>query len=127
MKKIIMTLALTVAVGLAGFNIAQARWGGGSGNGPGNCNGPGGWSKGSSVSYEEMEKFHEDTVDLRKQIFEKRSAYSNLMTQENPDKDLAKQIWSEMFDLQNEMHTKALAAGMPAGNAKRGFGMRGRF
>lgn len=117
MKKTIMTLALVVAVGFAGLNIAEAGWGGG-GYGPGFCNGPGGWTRNTSFTYEDMETFHNQTADLRKKMFEKRTEYYEVMNQENPDKELASQIWSEIFDLQNEMHTKALAAGMP------GYGMR---
>lgn len=129
MKKTIMTLALVVAVGLAGINIAEARWGGGGGwmmgdanYGPGYCNGPRGWNAKTSVTYENMGKFHSDTADIRKQMYEKRSEYYEVINQENPDKELAKEIWSQLFDLQNEMHEKAEAAGMQPG-----YGMRGRF
>lgn len=114
MKKTIMTLALIVAVGITGINMAEAGWGG--------CNGPGGWNSDTSFTYEDMEKFHDDTADLRKQMFEKRNEYYEAMNQETPDKERAQQIWSEMFDLQNAMHAKALANGMMPG-----YGMRGRF
>ena len=115
-----MTLALVIAVGFAGLNVAEARWGGGwmmgnSGYGPGSCNGPGGLTGDTNFNYEDMEKFHNDSAELRKQLFEKRSEYYDAVNQENPDKELAKQIWSELFDLQNQMHEKALASGITQG------------
>lgn len=120
MKKTLITLGLVLAVGFLGLNSAKAQWGGGYG--PGACNGPGNFTGETSSAYEDIEQFHNDTAELRKQIFEKRSEYFEVMSQETPDKVLAGQIWSEMFDLQNEMRTKAAEAGMPSG-----FGMRGRF
>ena len=133
MKKAILTIALVMAVGLVSFNAAEARWGGGwmmagSGYGAGNCNGPGGWNQEKKLTYEEMERFHDETTDLRKQLFEKRTEYYNVMNQENPDKELAKTLWGEMYDLQNDMHKKALAEGMMGGDGRGGYGayMMGR-
>lgn len=126
MIKTILTLAMAVAVGFAGINLAEARWGGdwmmgnGGGYGPSACNGPGGWKGQTTVSYEAMEKFHTETSDLRKQMHEKRSEYYDAINAENPDKELAKELWSQLFDLQNEMHQKATDAGMQPGNGRRG-------
>ncbi len=120
MKKAIVALALIAAVGFAGANAAEARWGGGwmmggaGGNGPGYCNGPG--SSGNQ-DYEAIKNFQNETTELREQIFEKRQEYAEILRQENPDKELAKQIWSELFDLQNEMREKALTAGLFNGDS----------
>lgn len=127
MKKSILTIALVVAVGLVSFNIAEARWGGGwmmgsSGYGPSNCNGPGSWNTETKLSYDAMEKFHNETTDLRKQLFEKRTEYYNAVNQETPDKELAKTLWGEMYDLQNTMHQKALASGMMTTTGRGGYG-----
>ena len=116
MKKTIMTFALVMAISFAGLNAAQAQWGGG---GTGGCNGPGsGRGGGAQFTYEEMEQFHNDTVELRKKLFEARSEYYEVMNQEDPDKELAKQIWGEIFDLQKEMQEKAAASGMWSGSEK---------
>ena len=80
MKKVIITLALALTVGLAGISMAQTGWG----NGGGWCNGPGGWN---NVSYEEMEQFRNDTAELREKMFELRQEYYEAMSQEDPDKD----------------------------------------
>ena len=124
-----MTLALVAFVGLAGINMAEAQWGGGwmmgngnTGYGPGACNGPGGRGGNTSANYENMEKFHNDTADLRQQLFEKRSEYYEAINQENPDKELAKELWSQLFDLQQQMHEKAVDSGI----MQPGYGMQGR-
>ena len=123
MKKTILAAALVMAVGFAGYNVAQA------GFGPGGCNGPGGWGaeNGPTVTYEEMEQFHNDTSELRRQLFEKRAEYFEVVNQEDPDKELAKTLWSEMYDLQSEMHQKAEAAGMWQGNTDNRGGFRGQM
>jgi Spy/CpxP family protein refolding chaperone len=135
MKKTMMTLALVAVVGLTGINMAEAQWGGGwmrgnGGYGPGACNGPGGWGGNTSATYENIEKFHNDTADLRKQMFEKRSEYYEAINQENPDKELAKELWGQLFDLRQQMHEKAVDSGMKLpgyGMMQPGYGMRGRF
>ena len=114
MKKTLLTLALVLTVGFTGFGIAHAAYGSGG------CNGPGGWAGGSSITYEEMDKFHNDTAELRNQLYEKRTEYYDVLKQEAPDKELAQTLWSEIYDLQNEMHQKALASGMMQGNGTGG-------
>ncbi len=117
MKKTIVTLALVVAIGFTGISLAQAAF-----FGPGACNGPGGLNGKSSFTYEDMEKFHNDNAELRRELFEKRTEYYKAINQETPDKALAKTLWSEIYDLQNEMHEKALKTGM-----MRGYGNFGNY
>ena len=120
MKKTIVTLALALAVGFAGINMAEARWGGGGyGPGQGGCNGP----RGGQFSEEEQEarqEFFHDTKELRDQLRDKQAAYFDEMNKDDADKDIAGEIWSEIFELQSQIQAKAAEAGI-----ERGFG-RGR-
>lgn len=107
MKKIILTMALILAVGFTGINSASAGWGG-----PGYCNGPGGWADNDTVTYEDMEKFRAETEELWEQLYEKRLEYFEVINREEPDKELAQTIWSEIYDLQFELHEKAVDYGL---------------
>ncbi len=124
MKKSIVALALVVAVGIAGMNIAEARWGGGgygcqNGGGPSGCNGSG-CNQNSDVDSQAFEDFYDETADLREQMFDLRQDYFEIMNQETPDKEAAAEAWGEMFDLKTLIQEKAEAAGI-----QKGFGMRG--
>lgn len=105
MNKAILSITLFLAIGLAGIGTASAGWGG-------YCNGPGGWAGNESITYEEMTKFHEATQEIREQLYEKRLEYFEVMNSEAPDKELAQIIWNEIYDLQLEMHEKAVEFGM---------------
>lgn len=126
MKKTLVTLALAMAVGLAGINMAEARWGGGGyGPGQGGCNGPRG-GQFSAEDQEARQEFFNETKELRTQLREKQAAYFEEMNKETPDKDAANAIWSEIFDLQSQIQAKAAEAGIERGLGRGpGFGGRG--
>lgn len=118
MKKTILSLALAVAVGLAGINMAEARWGGGGyGPGQGGCNGPRG-GQFSAVDQEARQEFFNETTELRAQLRDKQAAYFEEMNKENPDKEVANAIWSETFDLQAQIQAKAAEVGFTGGNGR---------
>ena len=118
MKKALSILAIALAIGLTGFQLANA--GPGRGWGPGNCNGP----CASTETSEKWQAFKDDnTAELRQQLREKRHDYFDLMNSDNVDKDAAQKLWSDMFDLKAQIKEKAATAGveLPA----RGFGRHG--
>jgi len=128
MKKTVLTLALIVAVGISGISLAEARRGGwgpgnGPGAGPGGCNGPCREQvQQDPAAAAAQEKFFADSAQLRQELQAKRQEYFAILNQETPDKEQAAQAWSEMFDLQNQLHAMASAAGI-----ERGWGQGGRF
>lgn len=110
MKKIVTTIALVAAIALVS-QAAQARWGKGGGNNfnqgaCGNCD------QNSTVDAEARQTFLADTEDLRTQLREKRVEYFTFMNGDNVNKDQAQILWSEMFDLQQQIQEKAVEAGL---------------
>ena len=118
MKKIVTGVALFVAAGFVALHGAEARWGGNPGQGLGAyCNGPG-LNQQVDLDQASLEKFWSETEDLRNLLAEKRNEYFETMNSEDPDKEYAAQIWSEMFDLKLQIREKAEALGL-----ERGFAM----
>ena len=123
MTRRIATIALTLTLGLAAAPFAVAGWGHGPGPGAGHVMSPGvNCPTAQAVDDETRQQFFDDTEDLRQQLFEKRSAYFQLMSQANPDKDEAEALWSEIFDLQQEIQAKAAEYGMTPGLGRGGCG-----
>lgn len=120
MKKLILAIALALLVGITGFKVAEAGWGGRANCGSGPCNSSG-CNNNSAVDQEAYDKFHEETIELRTRLMEKRSEYFAALNEDHPDKEYAAQLWSEMFDLQEQLRDKAEAVGI-----EKGFGMGGR-
>ena len=121
MKKMITAIALIVTLGFIAAQGADARWGEGRGYGPGGC-GSCDTQAYSEEKSEAFKNFQEATGELRSQLFEKRREYAETMNGENIDREKAREIWNEMFDLQSELKEQANAAGVDPG-----YGRRGRF
>ncbi|MBU0673587.1 MAG: periplasmic heavy metal sensor [Proteobacteria bacterium] len=109
MKKSIAVLTAIAVFGLVGVQAATAGRGFG---GNGFCNGDCQSGEYTSEDFQKREQFRTDTTELRRQLFEKRGEYAQILDQENPDKDAAAQLWSEIFDLESQLRQQADAAGI---------------
>jgi len=129
-RKIVLGVALISAVALAGLHTAGARpWGSGPyGDGP-PCDQCGsGYGYGyqqrqqlDEKTTEARDKFFKETVAVRKEIATKRAEKFALMNNENPDAKRVAELTAELFDLREQLHTKAQEAGLDD-FAGRGFG-----
>ena len=110
MKKTVTVIALLVAIGFFS-NSASALWGNGHGNGfgPGSCRNS---DQNSTVNAETRHAFFEETHELRNELRSIRAEYFALMNSEDTDKDTARVLWNEMFDLQQQLQQKATEAGL---------------
>jgi len=126
MKKVTV-FALIITFGILALQqlaTAGPNWGGGWG-----CGGPGG-NGGPDYGYNSQapdkeaqqawEKFYNETAELREQLYEKRAEYYNVLNQENVDKELAAQLWEEIFDLQTQIREQAATAGIKPGYGRGG-------
>ena len=107
MKTAIMTLAAVLTFGMVFGQFASAAPSLERRSGYG-CGGPG--SGQSTLSKEDLEarqKFYEDTRESRKQLFELQREYGAALNTDPVDKDRAEELWSEMFDLRNEIQQLA--------------------
>lgn len=125
MKKTLLAVAAIATIGLAGYQLAEARpSGGGSGMGPGNAmmGSPGhGQEQMSEETLQAREKFFGETTELRKKMFSKKTELDAVMSGEKPDEKKAARLSEELFDLRGQMHKKAQEAGL----TKAGFGCGG--
>ena len=117
-KKIILGLSLIGALAFAGIQTAGAapRGGGQPGwGGPqyGNC---GGYGYGRQPLSEESQtadkKFRNDTVELRKEMATKRAEQHAHMISDNPDAKRVAQLTGEIFDLREQLKSKAEESGL---------------
>ncbi len=120
MKKVFMITALVAGLGFFGFQQASAGCGMGGGRGMGTGMGMG-CPKGNpcytqldAASKEKVNKFFDETKELRKQIVMKHAEVMALMHSDKPDSAQAAKLAGEMFDLRSTMETKADAAGVAA-------------
>lgn len=125
MKKTVLAIAAAAMIGLAGYQLAEARpWGGGPGMGA-DCATMGCQGQGQGQMSEEAlkarEKFSNETTELRKKIFSKKTELDAVLRGEKPDEKKAAKLSEELFDLKDQMHKKAQEAGL----AKAGFGCGG--
>jgi Spy/CpxP family protein refolding chaperone len=115
MKKALVITALVVGVGLVGWQQASAGRGYG-GFGPGNyyCQGPGpmAYSQIDQATQEKVDKFFDDTKDLRKAMIMKMAEQRALLRAEQPDPTKAAKVAGELFDLRTSIQDKAEAAGV---------------
>lgn len=125
MKKTLLAVAAIATIGLAGYQLAEARSGAG---GPGMVpdwammGGPGqGQGQTSEEALKAREKFFNETTELRKKMFSKKTELEAVMSGEKPDEKKAARLSEELFDLRGQMHTKAQEAGL----AKAGSGCGG--
>lgn len=127
MKKTVLAVAATVMIGLAGYQFAEARPGGGAqGMGPGSAMMGGQMQSQGQMSEETMkarEKFFNDTTELRKKMFSKKTELEAVMRGEKPDEQKAAKLSEELFDLKDQMRKKAQDAGL----ANAGFGGEGHI
>ncbi|MCA1765908.1 MAG: periplasmic heavy metal sensor [Desulfobulbaceae bacterium] len=117
MKKLILVMAAIMAAGAFSYQIVDAdpyrRGGGGYGYG---CDGPGcGGAGPNPEDFAAREKFFEDTREIRGLLFEKRSQYAEVIRTEPADKSRARELWSEIYDLQKEIDKIAAEQGITLG------------
>ena len=113
MKKTLVITALVVGMGLIGLQQASARGMGGFSGMGGQClkGGPG-YSQLDDASKAKVDKFYNETQDLRKQMVMKRAEEQALMSSTNPDSAKVAKLAGEMFDLHTTLQAKAEAAGI---------------
>jgi len=110
MKKGIVTIIAVAAIGLATFQVVDARPGKGAGVGSGYAQ-----QALDPATQKAQDKFLKETTELRKQMVAKRAEMHALMSGTNPDGQKAAKLSEEMFELREQLRTKAQAAGLPAG------------
>ncbi len=64
-----------------------------------------------------------ETTELRKSMFVKKAEKHALMMGENPDPAQAAKLAGELFDIREQLRTKAVAAGLPPRMAMQNMGM----
>lgn len=128
MKKTLVITALVVGMGFLGLQQASANWGMGGGPGMGGwCQkgGPG-YTQLDAASKAKVDKFYDETKDLRKQMVMKHAEEAALMSATNPDADKAAKLAGELFDLRSTIQAKAEAAGVQGligcGGCQQGMG-----
>ena len=115
MKKTLLITGLVVGMGFIGLQQAsayQGMGGGGMGMGGGCPKGGAAYSQLDAASKAKVDKFHDETKDLRKQMVMKHAEERAIMRADNPDSAKAAKLAGEIFDLQTSLHTKAAAAGV---------------
>jgi zinc resistance-associated protein len=118
-KKIVLGLALIGAVALVGIQTAGAGPRGGNFYGMGGPQGPGyctGYGYNNQQLSQESQKardtFMKDTVALRKDMATRMAEKRALMISENPDAARVAQLTSEIFDIREQLRTKADESGL---------------
>lgn len=109
MKKTILTLAMVLALGFTGYQMADARQGAGYGPGPGS-------GYGMALDEETLqarEAFYQETQELRKEIAAKRAQLQAAIN--SADEARAQALSEELFDLRTQMRSKAGEAGIQRG------------
>lgn len=117
MKKLAITTALIVGIGFAGMQQASARGWGGPGGGYGGDCGCYGIEQNRTLdeaTRSKLNAFREDTTELRKQMAMKRAEKRALMASENPNPTEVAKVEGDLFDLRDQMRSKAIEAGVPA-------------
>ncbi len=121
MKKTTMAVIITGSLVLAGVGSAVAHQNFNSMNrGDHHMN-----SSSYELDEEQVklqEKFHKETVELRKKMFVTRTKMNVLMNNTTPDSKEAAQLAAELFDVKEQLRGKAKEAGVNTG----GFGHMGR-
>lgn len=115
-KKIIIAATVTTALAFAGLQAATAAPGEMKGRGPGfqhPC--PGQGQSFDEATLKTRDTFLSETVELRKNMAVKKAAKRAVMSSTTPDPEKASQLAGELFDLREQLRTKARAAGLPAG------------
>jgi Spy/CpxP family protein refolding chaperone len=116
MKKALVVTALVVGMGLVGWQQASANWGMGGGfhgMGGGCLKGGPGYSQLDAATKAKVDKFYDETKDLRKQMVMKHAEEAALMSAATPDAAKVSKLAGDIFDLRTTIQTKAEAAGVP--------------
>ena len=71
-----------------------------------------GYTQLDAATKAKVDKFYDETKDLRKQMVMKHAEEAALMHATNPDADKAAKLAGEIFDLRATIQTKAEAAGV---------------
>lgn len=108
MKKTLVVTALVLGMGFIGLQQASANWG----MGPGCSKGGPGYSQLDAASKTKVDKFYNETQDLRKQMVMKHAEERAIMRSDNPDPGKAAKLAGEIFDLRTTIQDKAEAAGV---------------
>lgn len=105
-KTTMMMVTALIIVGLVAGTVWAGNWGGPRGGGDrGYC--------GAAGSGPMSQAFSEDTFDLRKQMAVKHGEYQALMAGENPDPGQAGKLKQEMFEIREQLRTKAREHNLP--------------
>jgi len=115
-KKIIIAATVTTVLTFAGLQAATAGPGTMKGGGPGfqhPC--PGQGQSFDEATVKARDTFLSETTELRKNMAVKRAAKRAVMSSTTPDPEKASQLAGELFDLREQLRTKARAAGLPPG------------
>ena len=113
MKKTLTFVLLSLVLGVTISTPALAGWWGrGPGSGPGNCGTPCASRDQDAGLDKARQDFRSESLELRQQLHDRKTAYRELMGQKAPDKEAAAQLWSEIFDLQTSLQQMATAAGL---------------
>ena len=115
-KSVILAAILTTGISLAITQAAIA-----SPNWHGKSKAPCQVQQLDSVMQKAQEKFLQETVELRKQMMQKRAAMRAIMRADTPDANQASKIAGELFDLREKLRLKADEYGL----AVPGIGSRG--
>ena len=115
-KSVILAAILTSGISLAITQsaIASPNW---HGKGKAPCQ----VQQVDTVTQKAQEKFLQETVELRKQMMEKRAAMRAIMGADTPDANQASKVAGELFDLREKLRLKADEYGL----AIPGMGSRG--
>jgi hypothetical protein len=132
MKKLLIGISLVsiLAFGTLAFAQGMGSWGGGHMTGSNNSGhmmdrGYGGHMDGtaygghmggqSGQGYEENQKFLDETVDVRKELHEKRFEYAEMTRDPNTTMGTIRALEKEIYDLERKINEKAPAT-------RRGYG-----
>jgi len=108
MKKTFVITALVMGLGFIGLQQVSASPGMGAGCPKG---GPG-YSQLDAATKAKVDKYYDDTNDLRKQMVMKHAEERAIMRSENPDSAKVATLAGEIFDLKTTIQAKADAAGV---------------
>lgn len=112
MKKALLITGLVVGMGFLGLQQASAYQGMGMGMGGGCPKGGAAYSQLDAASKAKIDKFHDETKELRKQMVMKHAEERAVMRADNPDSVKAAKLAGEIFDLHTSLQAKADAAGV---------------
>jgi len=129
MKKILLATAVTTALGLGAFQLANANpaWYqafGGCRNCEVGADGPLPRAAMNEELVEARDKFLQETAGLRKELTVKEAELTALMAAANPDDKKVGKVTGEIFDLRSQLKQAATAKGLPGrrpGHFRKGF------